>query len=106
MFVANFFLLCLMLFAGVVAAKNNFFVMTYFKVGGNCSTGASGKTQEQYQMNICTDAMQKYVEVTPGFVSKQVFSDYKCTALKSSTVYELSVCQRYDAYNDIYPTAY
>jgi hypothetical protein len=97
---------CILFMIGLVAAKDNYLVLTYFKVGGNCTTGASGKTQEQFQMNICTDKMEKYVEATDGIVTKQVFSDYKCSALKSSMTYQLRVCQKYDAYNDVYPTAY
>ncbi len=97
---------CILAMISFVAAKDNYLVLTYFKVGGNCTTGASGKTQEQFQLNICTDKMEKYVEPVEGIVTKQVFSDYKCTALKSSLTYQLRVCQKYDAYNDVYPTAY
>lgn len=106
MMFANMIVLCALAFIGAVAAKDNFLVLTYFKVGVNCTQGASGKTQEQFQMNICTDKMEKYVEATEGIVTKQVFGDYQCSALKSSKTYELRVCQKYDAYNDVYPTAY
>jgi hypothetical protein len=102
----KFFALLLASLSGFAAAKNNYLVLTYFKVGGNCTTGASGKTQEKYQMNICTDKMEKYVDATTGYVSKQVYSDYQCTTLKSSLLYHLSTCQKYDANNDVYPTAY
>ena len=87
-------------------AKNNYFVMTYFKPGANCTQGASGKTQETFQMNICLDTMQKYVEYTPGYVTKETHSDYKCTSVKSTNVYALQKCQKYDTYNDLYPSAY
>ncbi len=90
----------------VAARTNNYFVKTYFVPGANCTKGASGKTQETFQMNICLNTMQKYVEYTPGFVTMETHSSFECNSVKSKTVYELQVCQKYDQYNDIYPSAY
>lgn len=102
-----FLALLVIALAGVVSAKNNFFVKTYFKPGSNCTTGASGKTQETFSMNKCLDTMTNYVDSSKsGFVDYHSFSDYTCSKATSTKSYELRVCQKYDSGNDIYPTAY
>ena len=101
----SFIALIVVALVGLVSAKNNYFVKTYFNPGSNC-THASGKAQEKDQMNICSDTMHSYVDGRTGYVTDTTFSDYKCTTQKSSISYQLSVCQKYDSNTDVYPTAF
>jgi len=100
-----FFAFVLVAICGVVTAKNNFFVKSYRIPGANC-TQASGKAQETFQMNICLDTMTMYTDGKTNYVDESSYSDYKCTTKKSTKSYELRTCMKYDANNDIYPTAY
>ncbi len=106
MFSTKFFVLIVAAFFGMAAAGNNFLTLTYFMPGTNCTTGASGKTQEQYQMNRCTDKAELY-EQTGNVVSEKQFNDSVCKQLISvGRSYELGVCQSYDSKNDVRPTAF
>jgi hypothetical protein len=91
-----------------VTAKNNYFLLTYFAPGSNC-TVASGKPQEKFTMNVCNDHQETYTDVamwSGASVAKQVFSDYQCKVWKSTTSYPLNACKNLDSKNDMYPTAF